>query len=327
MNTNLFIVRSPLQLLNAIEAKHHFKSAHSVLLIIHDHSKINSEQMMQIVDLTTWDNIIEFNNRKIKKQSKLLAQVKLIRSLKQHSFQSIYSGDFGTINQVIIANVDPKKVFILDDGTMTLITHGKLNPKCKVPINKKLKLLRYKVFGLKSKISSKINFFTVFSLKAHQHEEIVPNTYQYLKQYYVKEATYDTQIYVLGQPLVEAGLLEESTYIEYITHLIRHYNKPIVYVLHRGEILREELKSLQGPSFKIQMPQGPIELLFLSQKIYPLQVISFYSSALTNIEQIFERTELSAVVINSKDILKSHDQIALCYEAFKSTRISLLELR
>ena len=329
---NLFIVRSPLQLMNAIEAKEHFSTKHNILLIMHNSTttslaSANSTQMQLVSKLSEFDEKIEFYYSSNTKFSKLSSHAKLIRELQQKNYEYIFSGDYGTINQLIIANLKAQDVYLLDDGTTTLVTHAnKLHPSSKSPWGQNLKLLRYKLFGLNLKQSNPINLFTNYSIEPHESEQIISNDYNYFKKIYTKKAFKDERIYLLGQPFTSGKLMTNEKYINYLKEIINYYKKEIIYIPHRAEIISDQLRALVSDRFTLQNNEGPIEIVFLSRNIYPEHIVSFYSAALFNIEKIFETTTIDAIRIDNKDLLRGHGNINLCYDGMRNTKINVVKL-
>ncbi|MDD5156440.1 polysialyltransferase family glycosyltransferase [Sulfurimonas sp.] len=328
---NLFIVRSPLQLMNAIEAKEHFSTKHNILLIMHDSTinpiSTNSTQMQLVSKLSMFDEEIDFYYPNKSKFSKLSSQAKLIKKLQQKNYEHIFTGDYGTINQLIIANLKTISTYLLDDGTMTMTTHAnKLHPNHKSSWEQKIKLLRYKIFGLNTNQNNPVNLFTNYHIIPHGHEKIITNNYSYFKKTYTEKAFKDERIYLLGQSFTSGKTMTDIKYVNYIKKIIDYYKKEIIYIPHRAEIISDRLKALTSDQFTIQKNEGPIEIVFLSRNIYPMHVVSFYSSALFNLEKIFETTTIDAIKIDSKDLLRYHDGIHLCYEGMKNTRINVIEL-
>lgn len=328
---NLFIIRSPLQLMNAIEAKEHFLTKNNILLIMHNSAiensaSTNSTQMQLVSNLSKFDEKIDFYYQSKSKFSKLSSQAKLIKKLQQNNYEHIFTGDYGIINQLIIANLKALNIYLLDDGTMTLVTHAnKLHPSFRSPWGKKLKLLRYRLFGLNLNHNSTINLFTNYNIKPHSSEEIVPNNYNYFKKTYTQNAVIDERIYLLGQPFAISKTMTDENYINYLKKIINCYKKEIIYIPHRAETISDQLKALVSDRFTIQKNEGPIEIVFLSKNIFPTHVVSFYSSALFNLEKIFEATTIDAIKIDDKDLLKYKDGINLCYAEMKNTRINIID--
>lgn len=77
---NLFIVRSPLQIINAIEAVHNFNLTDNTLVLIHNRSITNTEQMKDLLNLIKWEEIIHVEESY---GSKFFKYISLIKQLKK----------------------------------------------------------------------------------------------------------------------------------------------------------------------------------------------------------------------------------------------------
>lgn len=315
---NLFIVRSPLQFINAIEAKHHFKTQNNILCLIHNSSIVNSKQMNQLLMLTTWDKIIEVNSNNQK--NNLLKNVKFVKSLLKYQFNNIFTGHLGNINITLISSLVKEKIFLIDDGTATLALHKTiLNPNHikKITLNSLIREYRFKLFGLKSNIKNiKINYFTSFNIEAHANEEIIKNEFLFLKSKFIKKRDdkIDT-IYLLGQNLVEIGAMKEEVYIGYLKKIIKYYkNKEIVYYPHRSEEITSAYEPLKNENFTIESSKQAIEIELLTKGINPSTIASFISSALFTLHQIFPNAIIDSFILNPEDLLSHQKEIHMIYE-------------
>ena len=326
---NLFIVRSPLQFINALEAKEHFKTRSNILIIFYNHGDKNSKQLKTMLNKDDWDKIFEFDERKVAKRTKFIHQVKLVKTLRSFQYDYIFSGDFGTINRLIIANSDYKKLYLVDDGVLTIRFHNTiLNPNNKdyISISKKAKMLRYLLFGLHINIKGNINLFTCYNLTPHGNEVIEHNDYHYLQNKYLNNLKQDTQLYLLGQNFVNVNLFDTATYIRYIKKIINHYKTSIIYIPHRGETISDELKALCDDNFHLESSQGPVELRFLTQEKYPKHIVSFNTSALFTLEKIFSRTKIDSVYIEQSDCTKVNNRLKESYALFDNTNVNVVHL-
>ncbi len=327
MRKNLFIAASPLQVVNAIEAKYHFNIEHSVLILIHSSIEANSIQMEALLQMSHFDTVIHVQNRYRSKISKIFEQKKLIKELQKDSYEYAFSGDYGLFQEILLANLNISQIYLLDDGALTLTTHAsKLAPGYKRNLNRRIKSFRYTLLGLKTHQSKIVNLFTTFNLKSHDKEIIIHNDFTFFKTCYLEKAIVESSLYLLGQPLVRSNLLSESTYITYIQSIIKNYHTKIIYIPHRKEIITNTLRSLESDNFCIKESKGPIEILFLSQYIYPKNIVSFYSSALFNLKKIFENAQIDAIQIHPNDLLRGHDPIAECYRELKNSQINIIDL-
>lgn len=324
MLKNIFLVRSPLQIINAIEAKEHFKLNNTLLVMMFNKSHTNTKQMKDTMKLSSWDEVIVYEPNR--KKSALLEQVKLIKKLKKDKYGYLFSGDFGTINKALIANLEVGKIYLVDDGTAAIIIHEKLYKKKKEAISKKLKLVRYSLFGLKYRIKQRVNFFTCFNLEKLGEEEIVINRYSHLQTHYLQRLEKDDKTYLLGQNLTEANYMDDKTYVSYIKKVIERYDGDIIYMPHRAEIISDDLKALENDNFVFRENKGPIELMFIEKGIYPFRIISFFSSALFTLDRIFPDTSIEALNIKDNDLLSGKDKVRSAYSFFNGTGIKLVDL-
>ena len=325
---NLFIVRSPLQLINAIEAKEHFQTKHNVLLIIYTKGKPNNAQIDNLLSLSTWDKIIKITPPHA--SSNIMTYVKLIKKLKKEPYEYIVSGDYGTIQRMIIVNLMKHHVYLVDDGVLSIALHnGILNPNKPVnrPFKQMLRSLRYKFFGLRTSLTDTINWFTCYELIAHGHEKIIANDYHYLQKSFLDTLEEDNTIYLLGQNYIATKILDQKTYLGYIQQIIAHYEgQHIVYIPHRSEIIFDELKALFNDNFTLEPSTGPVETRFLLQGKYPKNISSFNTSALFTLAKIFPECSISSFMLNEKDIQNKKVETLQAFEFLKRTSIMMSDI-
>ncbi len=321
MMYNLFVVRSPLQLINAIEAKEHFKTKNNILLLMNNNPN-DHKQLDTVLKLSTWDEIVHY---KPQTGSTFRQQIKLIRSMMKRSYEYVFSGDYGTVNQVMLANLSVEDIYLIDDGTMSIEIHKKLQDPEKVSYSKKLKLLRYRFFGLQTSIKQTINFFTCYNLHIINNEKIVQNEYQYLQSIFKPKTNEAGITYLLGQNL-DNNWMKQGRYISYLRHIQEHFNTKIIYMPHRHEVITDELQALFDENFILQHNTIPIEIYFLEKGIYPKHIISFTSSALFNLQKIYKQARIDAILIRQEDLIKMQDFVKSCYDFFKPLNINLINL-
>ncbi len=320
---NLFIVGTPLQLLNAIEAAEHFKLENNILVIVHRSLEANRVQIDAIRSLYEWKEIIDIE---YSKNSSMLKYVNLVKNLKQYTYKYIFIPKLEVVPKIVIPNVIKEKVFLLDDGIMTVsiyensIKAGKLNKY-------NFKEIRFLLFGLKIKIKDKINLFTYFDLEPVNGIEIVKNELKFLKKTYLEGADIDaSNIYFLGHP--SSKYIDDEKYIESLYKLISNSNKKIIYIPHRGEseAMKNILHSINNSQFSIVDINMPVELYFLENKIYPSQVIAYYSTALVTLSIIYKDCKISFIPISlDNDINNTLKNVYKIFEKEKLIRLNINE--
>lgn len=293
---NLFILKSPLQIINAIEAIEHFNLKNNIFVFIYSDMIDNEKQMRQLVDISKVDKVIH-----IKKsfKSKLLKYVQLVKNLKKYEYENVFLGEIGKLHKVIIANVVKSKVFLLDDGTVTLRFYENVI-KPNIYNSYKFKEMRFLFFGLKIKVKDKINLFTYFDLKPVHGIEVVKNKLTYFKKNCLKDSKKsDDLIYFIGQPLDDINVIDVNTYKVVLEKLTTIYNKKIIYIPHRYESkkLRDAILSINNPLLTIKNLNMPIEMFFIGKRIYPAHIISYCSTALTTLTLLYDDIKVNYIEI------------------------------
>ena len=336
LKKNLFIVASPLQLINAIEARYHFKTSDNILVLMYN-SLLNNTDFNQKKSLLVeedWDEVIYYDLGKIAKKKRFFEQVKLIKQFQRYKYSYLFSGDFGTIQQALMANLNIENIYLLDDGTASIVIYEKLKDKQffkKIPFFKKLKLYRYLLMNLKFKIQENINFFTIYNLEPLAHMHVVQHNFAYLKQNQLKRCEKNDVIYILGQNISENAIINKEIYLKYLEKIKDKFKGKIIYKPHRSEEITDAYNYLISEHFLIDndISQGPIETSFINNHIYPSIIISFFSSALFSLDKIFDESSIYAIKINDEDFIEKGDNVQVIkslYNFFEGTGVKTIEV-
>lgn len=332
MEYNLFLITSPLQLINAIEAKAHFNLTLNILVVIFtEHESKNKNQISRLINEDEWDKVIRFDQRLKNSKTTFLRQIKLVRLLQKESYNMLFCGDFSSINKMIIANVQKEKVYLMDDGAVTINRYlNELGVKYsdqKIPLKKKVRQWRFNLFGLKTIPTDTINMFTSYELTPHGNEEIVRNELKYFKETFLAQAMIDNTVYFLGQPLSEIHVIKRETYLEYIQSIKNYYDTKIVYIPHRAEHVIDDIMAMEDERFKVVYTDLPIELEFITTNRYPMQIGSFFSSALFTLNIIYPEATIIAFEIEHEKMITPRPAIDNVYNYMaKSTSIKKVPL-
>jgi hypothetical protein len=308
MTTNLFIITSPLQLINAIEAREYFQTKNNKLVAIFtEFESKNKDQIIKLINENEWDDVLYFDMRPTGTKTTFFRQIKLAKQLQKEIYNNVFCGDLSSSIKLIVSNVQKNKVYLLDDGATTINRHlNELsgNTKKKNPPKKILRQLRFNIFGLKTALNDTINMFTSYKLEPHADEKIIHNNLTYFKNIFLADTTLDKQVYFLGQPLSELNIVNRETYLSYINTIRHHYsNQNIIYIPHRFEKNIEEIEKLQNANFTVKHIDLPVELEFINCKTYPMQLCSFFSSALFTLNILYPEASITAFEVEQKDAL------------------------
>ena len=319
---NIFIVKSPLQIINSIEMILSFKLEKNILLVIYNDTDNTNIQMNKLINYYKWQKIIYVNKSKLK--SKYFEYIKLVRELKKYNYEHLVFSNFGSIHKLIIANIKAKSIYYIDDGLETVNNYTKILLPNK--INKfNLRQARFWLFGLKTKIIGSIHLFTYFDLKPFRNSNIIKNNLINFQNKYLSTNKLDSNCYLLGQPLVTTNLIKTEDYFDYIDLIIKKTKINIIYIPHRTEIISNKLKSFISNKFQIKNINMPIELYFLEKNIYPNSIVSFMTTAFFTLKKLYSKTNYRYIYIPSNKILERHLDVSGAYKFIEKLNITKIE--
>ena len=330
MNSNLFIITSPLQLINALEAKEYFKTTNNKLVAVFtEYESKNKNQILSLINKNEWDDVLYYDLRSKKNKTTFFRQIKLIKILQKKSYDNVFCGDLNSFIKMILSNITKNKVYLLDDGAVTINRHLRdLNTNNKTVNKTSFRKFRFNLFGIKTVYEDTINLFTSYRLTPHANEEIIHNNLNYFRKTFLVNTTIDNNVYILGQPLPENNIVDQRTYLNYIEFIKKYYiDNTIIYIPHRAETNLQEIEKLQNDNFTVHHTTLPIELEFMHSKKYPMKICSFFSSALFTLNILYPEASIIAFKINSKDANIPLDNINNGYNYMQSsTTIKTVDL-
>lgn len=256
----------------------------------------------------------------------------LVKLLQKYSYDFVFCGNLSSIGKMIIASISKNKVFLLDDGAVTINHYlselNKDNRNTKYPLKKKIRHWRFNLFGLKTIPTDTINLFTSYQFVPRAKEQIVHNNLTYFKQTVLSHTIADETVYLLGQPLADIQLINRETYLNYVQKIQNFYQRKLVYIPHRAESVSDDLIRLQDDNFTIQEIHQPIELEFINSHKYPKYICSFYSSALFTLNILYPESEIIAFVIEPDKMVFPRPEIKNVYDyAATKTTIKTINLK
>ncbi len=326
MNTldNLFIIRSPLQLINSLEAIEYFNLQNNILVLIYNNTENTNKQMDTLISMYEWKEIIKINEKQ--KRSKYFEYIKFVKKLKLKSYNYLFFSNLGSIHKLLLANLKRQRTIYLDDGVETITRYNNIFIPNK--LNKvKFRQLRFLPAGLKIKIEDSIDLFTYFDLEPFRSSKVIKNSLKNFQNKYLKDSSMDNNLYFLGQPLVKTNLLSEINYFEYLDYVISlNSNKKIIYIPHRTEIISDRLKLYVSDKFEIIDINMPIELYFLQNNLYPGHIISFMTTAFFTLQKLYSNSKFSYIYIPSEKILERKKDVAGAYIFIEKLNINKIKL-
>lgn len=313
---NIFLIKTPLQLLNAVEAKHKFnlKSDDCALIIMGDRK--SQPQILSLANaMDEWGKVIILNTVNLfygdpfeskgctesdnqptsAFLSKSFFNVRRLNRISKYlgSVENIFIGYARYVYMRHFVNTTPhKKTFLLDDGNATIKLAKERREGLGSPVYhgflKKLKIFfkRY-LQGVKDGSRDSLCFFTVYDVIPGKNDEVIKNDFEYIKSNLgALETTND--VYFLGSPLCEAGIMSQESYLNHIQRVKDFYkNKILIYIAHRRESSESLNKIKQDLNINVVLYDYPIEYQLAMIGPRPAILASFISSALLNCSYIF----------------------------------------
>jgi hypothetical protein len=326
--SNLFLVKSPLQLLNAIEASNRFPSDKDILIIRFTSNNRTNSQLKQLLSFAKWDTILQIRYSKLPlnfiKEYHVLR--KLIRS--ENKFENIFIGDYRLLNfKIFPINLKHKKAYLLDDGTSTFtIQEFYLKDQKEFPekpvISFGKKVIAQYLFGFKTHLEERIHLFTCYNIEPHIGQEIVKNDYSYTRTHINarRELRIDKdKVYFIGAKYVESNLMLENEYFLILKKIREAFNqKKFIYIPHRGE-RESKLKDIEGLGIDIVNFSNIVEIELLYGSELPGIICGLTSSVLVNIPKIYPKIKVMAYKVNEEFFLPSYRQsVKSVYRRFES---------
>lgn len=326
---NVFLVASPLQLLHAEEAKHHFGlgAAECTLVVLPIQYRADDvDQLRALVAPERWA-AVHF----------LPAQGPGVQGAPQRSLVGRALGFWryldairgvsrrvGRVERVFIGHYPDRRmrhfahaaqgaeVYLLDDGMATLTVHarraqGMAANTAAGGLRGVRRRLGERLLGARFGDLEHVTFFTAFDLEPGPGDRLVRNTYGYARAA-MRQRGEPEGVLFLGMPLEELGVLSGAAYRDCLRQVRAHFGEETVwYAPHRAED-SAKLAALEAETGMRPRPFGaPIEWVLVNGLAVPGVLASFYSSALESCRRIFaEGLPVRAFRIDSEDIAVVH---------------------
>ncbi len=309
---NVFLIQTATQLLNAIEAKHYLnlKECHLIVFLAEEYPR---EAYKGILNEDEWKSV-HYLSTAAKVEKSLLRFLKYSEEERIRAYfrtWEIYllrkkldkmAKSFGPIKNVFLGNhwidymrhfankVLPQKLYLLDDGTATLLINKVRRERLLTKRHFSLKALKDKIIdhavGLMTLEPEKVTFFTTYDLQVAPGDEVIKNDYRYLKNVATKRSRTD-EVFFLGQTLIDEGFSREH-YLYFLDKIKQYYsNQVFVYVPHKSEPVERVKYIKETMRITVKKLDVPIEFHLTMNGLMPKALSSFSCSALETCRVIF----------------------------------------
>jgi hypothetical protein len=297
--TSFFLVFSPFQMLNAIEARHslHQPDDRCHLVFCRGVSEKNAEHIKNLIQPEDWASVqylAQLENRKTLRERRASLE-QMWRSAEP--VDRLIVGHFAFALGRHLANTfRPAEVVVLDDGTAShrifdnrfrvSVPAGGKEPSRWVPDFARLFAARV-MFGVRASPYRRATFFSIYSHRVHPCDILTRNDYGYLRSK-ITGRVQKKQVYFLGGCLPDLGIVTEQFYLSSLSTVAEHFaGQSIVYFPHRREDPVRLQKIQERCQCEIRSLDVPFEQFLLTAEILPEVIASFYSTALDSCRLLF----------------------------------------
>lgn len=326
---SFYCVETPLQLINAMEAKNHFGGdGKNILLVLFDGYPVNKQQIQNLLGqkFTSFDKIFFIRRttnggmiaKMIIKAFYIIRLYLLVKTLK-NKFSGFKNMFFGILpadyTQILSSEIAHGHFFLLDDGNVTLeIQDTLLNPNSPYYIEKNSSLQNRKILlalfpGLKSNKKT-VHLFTCFDLIPHLNQRIIKNQFNLIKSHtLINSFRVEANVFFFGCFPSGMNIFSEEVYLTLLNRVSAYFKKKgkkIYYIPHRRELPEVVQKIEKIENFEIEFFNSPSEVEFMIRKTAPGMIASLYSTALFSVSRIFHETEVFSFYLEPKFIQPSH---------------------
>jgi len=351
---NVFVVDTPFQLLNAIEAAKHFALSNSHLVII-KYPGLNQAAFDPLIKKNEWAEVMFLEMEKEEYRVCPFSSNVVVRKWynwllhfrRRNKFTKICRS-FGPANRLFLGhywvpikyymrhfanNLKFEKLFLLDDGTDIININlqrklagnstGKSGEAMKIPtgfsVRNIMTYLKKKYWDWNLGDAESLTFFTTYELGVRTGDQVIKNEYRYLRSVAVNSSASE-EVCFLGQCFAEDEYMSKESYLEHLKAVKEHFKgDKIIYVAHprqSEQLLRTITVSL---GWEVRRFGIPIEVAMVAGGYFPKVLASFNCSALESCSNIFDtRLKIACFRISPAHLLRWSLETAAIYEHFES---------
>lgn len=325
---SLFIVRTPFQLFNCIEAKGAFKNTGKCHLLCIYKKDIDRTMMEKMIEPEAWESVVFFQLTLINRLFYTIVLRSFLNMLKgaQYCF-------FGLTTPMISHCINvarAKKNILLDDGNEIFLIVKKISNKEIFHIGIKQKMYNL-ILGRKVdyNYARDLSIFSFFDLKEYQLDNsVIHNDYHVFKRR-VLSLPRSKEVFFIGSNLIDT-YMDKEFFEENMLKVVSHYKElKVIYILHRYED-KAYLENL-GKKLGFEVVQFSIilEIALLKYGEIPEKVATFRSTALETLGYLYAPIEMEVFEIDTERLLKpsQKNEYVSLYSNYRKKNIPIINLK
>lgn len=278
---NLFVVRTPLQLFNAIEARDRLHVGECNALLMQYGSEVDRELMDGLLD-GGWQMLQRYSFTGLRKYLYPWLLAPWLR--KMGRLQALYIGLITHLPLHVANFCAPQSLRLLDDGNEILLIVRRLEEIRHKPPRRRC--WREWLFGrrLDTGVLASISAFSIYDTEALGLPRLA-NDYRMFRQH-VRALPVRRCTVFIGSNLVGNYFKSEAEFLQVLSKVRERWSGELIYCPHRYESqqLRERIKA-QG--FELFLPDSILEHAFMRAGWLPEGLATFRSTAVETLGKIY----------------------------------------
>ena len=360
---NLFLLTAPYQVLNALEAIHHFRFSNNHLRII-DTGHFTRTQFENIINLANWQSVKFYDfcykivsrdfgkNRPRNLLERLFECYLVVDQIRKRWLADRIAKGIGQLEHLILGNYQRdydghmrhianrlrfRELYLLDVGTDTLrisrdreLDHAtestsiEAAPRCAF---KRIKqIIKSALLDWDTRGVPALTFFTTYDLTPSDQDRVIHNECAYMKSL-VAGAAAGEEVFFVGQPLVDQGYISRENFSAGIGRIKEFFSgQRLIYIPHPRES-EAQMDVVRSLDLKIRRLTVPFEYAVAFNRERPRCISSFFSSVLENSATIFgDSLAVRAFRLPEAVLLKDRAEVAHVYAQFQANRRVKIEI-
>ena len=310
---NIYLIESPLQLINAIEAASRRNNQRNHLYIALSGKKKTDSQIIAITNTFPWSDVTYVNRVYFNKNYHWITRaakhyfISLSAKIKFKGVNTcIFIGEFRSYwMHLVTCTLNPDQRYLLDDGSISIsiqknyLSKNKSHPfEFALNIRNIAKLLIYHPILILNR-NKTWNLFTSFDTPPNQKQIIEINNYEHLKSNHNPSNFSEKFIYYFGSKYSESKIITFESEINFLKKIYQFHktkNLPIKYIPHR-EDSRNKIDAIKNLGYLIEEIEVPAEI-FILENSSRIEIISgAYTTVLNNAKKIFPEIEILSFIL------------------------------
>jgi hypothetical protein len=322
---NVFVVDTPYQLLNAVEAVHFFELKNNHLFVVR-HDNAGPDRFKPLIKAADWATVrvlcLTLNSKDWVQKAfgeavnqwycrclhfqRMRRLANATRNVKDADkvFLGHYWVEEKPYMRHVANTIKHDTVYLLDDGTDTVDINARRNgiesSQAATPRGagngrgRRWKgvetYLRSKYWNWDSTEAPSVTFFTTYDIDVCKRDRLIRNRYKYLRSLAPAVQTHSRDsVIFLGQCVVEDGCMDTSAYLAYLSKVRDYFaGRKFIYVAHPRENALWTARVTEHLRADLWFSSSVIEYDLIVRGFKPGAVAGFATSALISLAQIMD---------------------------------------